>query len=496
MKKNSMKKPNIVYILADDMGYGDVSFLNPQCAFETPNLDDICRRGIHFEDAHASSAVCTPSRYNILTGRYNWRSKLKSSVLGGYSGPILEPNRKTIANVLQSVGYKTAAIGKWHLGMDFAKSDEYVEPEGLEMAEGIEYGKKIDNAPTDFGFDYFYGIAGSLDMPPYIYIENDHFTHFPNRITKASGKGFWREGPTAPDFVHDQVLDKLTYKVLDKIDEYQEEPFFIYFPMPAPHTPILPAEKFQGKSNTNEYGDFVLHCDDVVGRINTKLKELGIDQNTIVIFTADNGCSPQVDFKQLMEYGHNPNYKFRGAKADIYEGGHRVPLLIKWPSQIEENQRCREMVCLGDLLATIAEYLEIQLEDNVGEDSISNLSLWLEKDKEPVRDYLVQQSINGSLAIRCGAFKLEMCKGSGGWAAPAPGQERADAPEYQLYNLAEDIGECHNIINEHPKLTMMLQEKLCEIIANGRSTTGSKQSNTGDQTWPAIKWYDDMQKNI
>lgn len=489
-----MKKPNIIYILADDMGYGDVSYLNQDCGFETPNLDNVCKDGMCFEDAHSSSAVCTPSRYNILTGRYNWRSKLKSSVLGGYSTPLLETDRQTIGNVLQNEGYKTAAIGKWHLGMDFSKTIEFEEKPGFAMSDGIEFDKKIQNAPIDFGFDYFYGIAGSLDMPPYVYIENNHFTALPNRITKGEGKGFWREGPTAPDFIHEEVLDKLTDKVLSKIEEYKDNPFFIYFPMPAPHTPILPSAKFKGKSNTNEYGDFVLHCDDVVGRIEAKLKAIGIADDTIVVFTADNGCSPQAGFEELKQFGHYPSYEFRGAKADIYEGGHRIPLLIKWPSQIKPNQRCKEMVCLGDFMATITDYLGIALPDNVGEDSVSNLSLW-KGEVEPVREFLVSQSVDGHLAIRKGHFKLEMCKGSGGWCAPAPGQEKEDAPEFQLYNLKEDIGENKNIIADHPKLVKEMQETLSSIILRGRSTPGEIQKNTNGENWPAIKWHKELIKN-
>ncbi|MFV0255773.1 MAG: sulfatase family protein [Erysipelotrichaceae bacterium] len=483
-----MTKPNIIYILADDMGYGDVSHLNKDCAFTTPNLDKLCTSGICFEDAHSSSAVCTPSRYSILTGRYNWRSKLKSSVLGGYSTALIEEDRLTIGNLLQENGYKTAAIGKWHLGMNFAREEKFKEYLEFGAPGNIAYDKKIDKSPITNGFDYFFGISGSLDMPPYVYIENDRFTMMPNRITKNNGKSFWREGPTAPNFVHEEVLDKLTEKVLSKIEEYKEEPFFIYFPLPAPHTPILPSNKFKGKSNTNEYGDFVLHCDDVVGRVMKKLESEGLTESTIVVFTADNGCSPQADYEELSKYGHNPSFIFRGHKSDIYEGGHRIPLLIKWPQFIKSNQRCKEMVCLSDLYATIADYLNENVPDNVAEDSVSNLSLWKDAESGAVRKFIVHQSIDGHLAIRQGHFKLEMCKGSGGWSEPAPGQEQENAPEFQLYDLKNDIGESNNIINSYPETFKEMKNTLTNIIKEGRSTNGSPQSNSGEEIWSAIIW--------
>ena len=260
-----MQKPNLIYILADDMGYGDVSALNEKSVFKTPAFDSICENGIAFTDAHASSSVCTPSRYSILTGRYPWRSRMKKGVLGGYSKALIDLSRLTIGKMLQKQGYKTAAIGKWHLGMDFAGNFE--EEPGMAPCPGVDYGGKIENAPITRGFDYFYGISASLDMPPYIYIENDRFTALPTHETEDSGKRFYRKGPTADNFVHADVLPHLTEKAINIIEDWAAEPFFLYFPLPAPHTPILPSPRFQGKSNTNEYGDFVLMCDDLVAQI-------------------------------------------------------------------------------------------------------------------------------------------------------------------------------------------------------------------------------------
>lgn len=484
-------KPNIIYILADDMGYGDISALNGKCPFKTENFDNMAKDGIAFCDAHSSSAVCTPSRYSILTGRYNWRSELKQGVIGGYSPPLIEKGRTTVADILKTQGYKTLAIGKWHLGMNFARTADFKPADDFDVWTGIDYAGKIENSPITNGFDYYFGISASLDMAPYIYIENDRFTALPDHETEGTGKKFFRKGPTAPNFKQENVLDELTDKVLEKIEENKDNPFFIYFPMPAPHTPILPHEKFIGKSGTNEYGDFVLHCDDVVGRVTKKLKDLDLYENTILIYTSDNGCSPMADFAELAKFGHNPSYIFRGHKADIYEGGHRIPLLIQWPAQIPAGKICDKTVCLSDFTATIADLFDIALKDNQGEDSISNLSLWKNPDSASVREDIVHQSIDGSLSIRKGFLKLEMCPGSGGWSYPKLGEEDPNAPRFQLYDLENDIAETTNIIEDYPELVSELRATLKKYILDGRSTKGKAQQNTGAPIWNAIKWLEE-----
>ncbi len=474
-------KPNIVYILADDMGYGDISCLNKDSKINTSNLDQLAREGMAFTDAHASSAVCTPSRYSILTGRYNWRSNLKQGVLFGYHEHLIESGRMTVASLLQADGYKTACIGKWHLGMDWVKQNNTLD--------GIDYSQPVSNGPTACGFDYFYGISASLDMPPYVYIENDRATAIPDRLTKNEGKRFWREGLTAPDFVHEEVLPKLTNRVLEKIDEYKEDSFFIYFPLPAPHTPILPLEKFQGLTGTNEYGDFVLMCDDLVGQIMKKLKENGIEENTILIFTSDNGCSPMSDFEELAEFGHNPNYIFRGHKADIYEGGHRIPLIIRWPKLIKAGTISDDTVCLVDLMKTIAEINGLTLPDDAGEDSVSNLPLWTgEALDHPIREATVHHSINGSFSIRKGKWKLEMCPGSGGWSYPKPGDEPEGSPPFQLYDLSLDIAEQSNVYDKHPQVVAEMKALLSSYITRGRSTPGVPQKNNEGNSGPQLQW--------
>ena len=274
--------------------------------------------------------------------------------------------------------------------------------------------------------------------------------------------------------------------------EYREAPFFIYFAMPAPHAPILPAGRFLGKSGTNEYGDFVLHCDDVVGRISRKLEETGLLENTILAYASDNGCSPFVDFQELKAKGHSPSYHFRGAKADIYEGGHRIPYIVQWPEKIRGGSVSGAVVCLSDFLATIADCLDVALKENEGEDSVSNLPLWTEERTE-VRQDIVHQSIDGSLSIRKGKWKLEMCPGSGGWSYPKPGEEPEGAPHFQLYDLETDIGETQNVIAKYPETAVTLREILTGYIRSGRSTPGTKQKNNGREVWETILWIDEKQ---
>ena len=330
-------------------------------------------------------------------------------------------------------------------------------------------------------------------MPPYVYIENDHFTEVPDHETESKGKKYWRKGPTGAHFHHENVLDELTEKVTQEIENNKdgETPFFIYFPMPAPHTPILPGKEFQGKSGTNEYGDFVLHCDDVVGRLTEKLKETGLYDNTIVIYTSDNGCSPMADYKELEEKGHNPSYVFRGTKSDIYEGGHRIPLIVQWPEELHGGKVCKKIVCLSDFMATMAEILGVSLPDNCGEDSVSNLPLWKEPEGDEVRKDIVHQSIDGSLSIRRGNFKLEMCQGSGGWSEPVSGTKDESLPRFQLYDLSDDIGERKNVIEEHKELAGELRNILKSYVENGRSTPGEPQSNNGQRIWETVSWLDE-----
>jgi arylsulfatase A len=482
--------PNLVYILADDMGYGDVSCLNPRSAWKTPAFDRLAAEGMAFTDAHAASAVCTPSRYSILTGRYNWRSSLKHGVLGGYSPPLVEEGRSTVASMLRASGYRTACVGKWHLGMEWARLPAAAagEAPGYGVTPGIDYAAPIANGPTTRGFDSFYGIAASLDMPPYVYIRDDRVTALPDHDTEDTGLRFWRKGPTAPDFRHEEVLPRLTERALELIAAWSGTPFFLYFPLPAPHTPILPTGRFVGSSGTTPYGDFVLMCDEAVRRILAKLDELGIAGDTIVVYASDNGCSPMADFQALARFGHNPSHVFRGHKADIYEGGHRIPLLVRWPARIRAGSRCAETVCLSDLFATMAEIVGHATADDEAEDSVSNLALWEGRAAGPLREATVHHSINGSFSIRKGRWKLELCPGSGGWSFPRPGEEPPGSPAFQLYDLEADVGERRNLVAEQPRIADELRELLERYVTSGRSTPGSQQPPVGPTSWPGLEW--------
>jgi len=491
----SGKKPNIIYILADDMGYGDLSCLNADSKIRTEHLDRLREGGMAFTDGHSSSAVCTPSRYSLLTGRYNWRSRLKSGVTGGYSTSLIEEDRLTVGKMLQSEGYRTACFGKWHLGWEWASTDgdRGIEEEtvraDLSKIENVDFSKPIANGPTTKGFDHFFGIAASLDMPPYVYVEDDRATSIPDRETEDRGMPFWRKGPTGADFVHEEVLPKLTGRAVDYIDNNKSDPFFIYFPLPAPHTPILPTPEFQGKSGTNAYGDFCLQVDWTVGQVLDAVEAAGIADDTIVVFAADNGCSPRADLTHLAAMGHLPSYHFRGHKADIYEGGHRIPLLVKWPDGIRPGSMCDETVCLADLMATLAEILGIELPQSAAEDSVSNVPVWSGVDlSTPLREATVHSSVNGSFSIRKGRWKLEMCPGSGGWSYPKPNDEPAGSPPMQLYDLDADIGERSNLVSDRADVVEELTSLLTTYVRNGRSTPGQPQPNTGPLHWPQLNW--------
>lgn len=489
------QKPNIVFILADDLGYGDIKCFNPSGKIPTPNLDRMAANGIMFTDAHTSSAVCTPTRYGILTGRYNWRTPLKSSVLSGYSKSLIKPNRTTVASMLQRQGYTTAYIGKWHLGWDWdiQKEDSKLHRDNLSALPKVDFSKAIKNGPESHGFDYSFGFSGSLDMAPYVYVENGMATNVPTKTTvSVDEKGFWRSGPTSNDFDHAMVLQDLTDKAIRFIDEKSNgnTPFFLYFPLPAPHTPILPTTKFLGKSNTNMYGDFVMQVDDVVGQIRKILTQKGISENTLLIFTSDNGCSPKADLKELAKVDHIPGYHFRGGKADIYEAGHRVPFIAEWPAQGLRNTSSDKTICTTDFFATCAELTNYETLDTEAEDSYSFLPLIKGEADDDIRSYIVHHSINGSFAIRQGDWKLCVCPGSGGWSFPRPQDiksQNLDLPPMQLFNLKEDIGETNNLVSEYPEKVDELKSALKKIILEGRSTPGARQVNDGMEGWSQIQ---------
>lgn len=489
-------RPNIIVILLDDLGYGDFSIYAQDNKIKTPHIDRIAMEGIRFTDAHTPSSVCTPTRYGLLTGRYNWRTRLKSGVLTGKSKALIPTTRTTLASLLKRANYHTAFIGKWHLGWDWAlKQEQDTTGEGWapEDFEILDFTKPVINTPNNLGFDYSYGHAGSLDMAPYVYVENGAITSVPDSSTVNTGKySWWREGPTGSDFIHEDVTPNFFRKSIQYIEakSKQEDPFFLYLALPSPHTPILPTEEWQGKSGLNPYGDFVLMIDDYIGKISKILIDQNIDDNTLIIISSDNGCSPAAKIEELIEKEHFPNSIYRGHKADIFEGGHRVPFIARWPKRIKKGSVSNETICLTDLMATFAEMSNLELADNEGEDSYSILPILNGSDfSSPIREATVHHSINGSFAIRKGDWKFILCPGSGGWSYPRPDNEDviSGLPKYQLYHLAEDPREENNLYETNPEKSTELKQLLIKYISEGRSTPGLTQQNDPiDFNWAQI----------
>lgn len=497
-------KPNIIMVLVDDLGYGDVSCFNPDSKIHTPNIDKLASEGMCFTDMHASSAVCTPSRYALMTGRYNWRSRLKYAAIPGTATPLIEDDRTTIGHIMQQSGYRTACVGKWHLGLGWQKQypdtnlcDSMETPVSDRADFGIAYDKPILNGVNTRGFDYFFGMPASLDLPPYVFIENDKTESHPDITVGVPLQEFRNvgpqeaclQGPRAADFTFESAIPRCDDKVLSLVEEYAkaEQPFFIYYPTLAVHTPLVPTEAFAGKSIIGPYGDMVLQLDDFIGRLDTQLTASGIADNTIVIFTSDNGCSVEVDIPAMQALGHEPSYHFRGAKCDIWDGGHRVPYIVRWPQTIAPNTTCAATTCLVDTLATFAALNDISYPDDTAEDSVSNLALW-KGSQEEVRDYTVHHSLFGMFAIRENEWKLEMCAGSGSNNPPFEGMQTQGMHPIQLYNMETDVGETTNVAQAHPEIVADLKQKLANCITSGRSTPGAPQENYPSERWPGIGW--------
>lgn len=462
------RRPNIVYILCDDLGYGDVKCYSDRCKIPTPQMDRLAASGMMFTDAHSGSSVCTPTRYGILTGRYSWRTKMQSGVLGGKSPALIAEDRLTVASLLKGQGYATACIGKWHLGIGKTTTP---------------YGEPMVPGPNACGFDYFFGIPASLDMEPYVYVENEQTVELPTAKIDAAtedmpGKGFWRAGPIAPGFRHIDVLPKLTERATWFIGQQKpERPFFLYLPLASPHTPILPTEPWVGKGVIGDYGDFVAMTDDAIGQVLAALDKAGLADNTLVILTSDNGCAPAANIEAMIAQGHYPSGPLRGHKADIYEGGHRVPFIVRWPGVVAPGSKSSVTICHTDLFATCAEIVGQKTPDNAGEDSASILPA-LRGGAEPVHEAVVHHSAQGAFAIRQGPWKLCLCPGSGGWSYPKPGKDNTDdLPQVQLFDLSSDLAETKNLVSEQPEVVARLTQLMDRFVTEGRSTPGVAQKN-------------------
>ncbi len=454
--------PHVVVILADDLGWGDLHGTTADSLIATPNLNRLADEGIRFTDAHSPSSVCTPTRYGLLTGRYAWRTRIKQGVLGGRSPALIASTRDTIPSLLASAGYRTSGAGKWHLGLQEKGPTDYSEP--------------LVPGPTTVGFQRWWGIPASLDMAPYLYFEDDMALQQPTDKIAASGQarhgggGFWRAGAIAPGFRHDQVLPDTAARAVSEIERHHRQeaavPLFLYIPLSAPHTPWLPSDRFDQQQAAGVYGRFVAHVDAVVGEVLDALDRTGMADNTLLFFTSDNGAhwTPQ----DLKNFEHRANGHWRGQKADIHEGGHRVPLLVRWPDRIGAarlGQNDDSLVGLTDLMPTIAEAAGVELPEQAAPDGISFLSTIVDGTTGP-RKSIVHHSLQGMFALRRGPWKWIDGLGSGGFTEPRRKKPQPGGPTGQLYHLVEDSSEQVNRALQEPEVVDRLRQELDRIRKN------------------------------
>ena len=466
--KNNQKldKPNIIYILADDLGYGDLSIYNKNSKIFTPNIDSIGDEGMVFYDMHSTSSVCTPTRYSILTGEYAWRTRLKYGVLWSYGEPLINENKNTVASMLKKYGYTTSVIGKWHLGLgwvtknDISEINSDIRDSGLirDINEDlIDFSKNPTFGPPQNGFDYSFILPSSLDIPPYLYLENNKFLNPVNKYTDgnkpnidASG-AFWRPGPMAEDFDINQVLPIFFDKSKKYIERTQKEdkPFFLYLPLPGPHTPWLPDSSFKDSSEAGEYGDFVKMIDFYVGNLLDHLKSLNLENNTMVIFTSDNG--PYWWPESILKFNHKAALDLKGMKGDIYDGGHRIPFMVKYPGVVKEKSTNSDVNSLASLMSTLGEMLG-EDHNNIGIDSYSFYEALINVNHKSELNPIIHHSSKGFFSLRKGKWKLIENLGSGGFSKPVYIEAEKEENIYSLFNMEDDISETNNLANKYPEI--------------------------------------------
>ncbi len=474
------RPPNIVIALADDMGWGDPQSYQPDSKIPTPHIDRLSRGGMRFTDAHSPSSVCTPTRYGLLTGRYAWRTSLETGVLDGFGPPLIEPEEDTIASLLKRSGYRTAVVGKWHLGMRWLDRGGKPMPRRngrFRPGGNVDYTVATTGGPLDVGFDTFFGISASLDMSPYCFLRNRSVEAIPT-IPMPSGLGDIFSGLFAgvrsDDFRVEDVLPRLAEEAERIVDLHagRDEPLFLYLPFASPHLPIAPNE--EGGSGAGRYGDFVMETDQALGRVLEALDRNGMTDSTIVVFTSDNGgLWHWWDFRAaddggeapstargayVRDFGHRSNADWRGTKADIFEGGHRVPFVVRWPGTVSEGSTSDALVVLTDLYATVAEIVDQRPRGTSGQDSHSLLPL-LRSTGVSGRPSAVHHSARGLFGYRKGDWKLILGRGSGGFTVP----RSIDGPGGQLYNLADDPRETTNLYNDRPDIVRELQQELEDV---------------------------------
>lgn len=474
-------RPNIVIILADDFGVGDIQAHYPQNKIATPHLDRLVRQGMSFTDAHSASAVCTPTRYGLLTGRYAWRTRLQEWVLACYEPPLIDERRLTLPTFLKQHGYHTACIGKWHLGWEWPgpqPSRMLEERNVLRLAEW-DFSRPLRGGPTERGFDEYFGVD-LPNYPPFTFIENDRVTPLPTARYRHDSLAtnyqprIFEDQPMAPGWRFEDVLPAITQRAVAYVHQRakQKEPFFLFFSQTSPHEPVSPSEKFKGQSGIAPIADFVMETDWSAGQVIQAVDDAGIADNTIIIFTADNGHSGYTGWERLVEAGLHPSGPYRGHKGDIWEGGHRVPFIVRWPGYVKPGSSSNALLCLNDVFATCAELLGTTLPQDAAEDSFSFLPVLLGKSEIGVRRDLVSHSVNGEFAYREGPWKLVFKM-----AGRDLESSRGKAANVQLYQLRQDIAETRNVAEEQPEVVRRLTHQLQELVNRGRSTPGPPQTN-------------------
>ena len=471
--REPLDNPNIIVVMCDDLGYGDVHCLNPEHGkIPTPHADQLAREGMVFTDAHSGSSVCTPTRYGLLTGRYSWRTPLQRGVTQGFAPCLITADRPTVASFLQQQGYKTSIIGKWHLNFQYLdpRTDQPLKRAGRQLAP---VGARILDGPITRGFDYFHGFHHAGDMQAVI--ENDRVIEHDDEVN---------------------MLPRLTAQAVEQIEILAQikRPFFLYVPLGSPHTPILPSPEWKGKSGLGDYGDFVMQTDHALGEVMSALRRSGCEDNTLLIFTSDNGCSKAANIPELAKKGHCVSGPYRGSKADLWEGGHRVPFLARWPNRVSPDSTSLQSICLTDLFATVADILLTDLPVNSAEDSVSFLPAMDGQLIPSVRSGIVHHSISGHFGYRRDNWKLLLSRGSGGWTSPNEKEaQKQGFPPAQLYQLNADRAETHNLAAEHPEAVAKLLALLEADVERGRSTPGNTATN---DTSNIVLWKSGTPKDL
>jgi len=452
--KPEPQNPNVIVIYTDDLGYGDVTCYNPDSKINTPNIDKLATQGMMFSDAHSAASFCTPSRYSILTGKYCWRTERTSELQGGYDLPIIGKDEMTLGHLFKENGYNTAAIGKWHVGMIWTLKEGETE----QGEENIDFDSPLKYTPVDQGFDYYFGTSGcTSDDPPFTFIENRKMLGMPlDRVKDLNVVGdgdYLKDALIAKDWAHEKADTIFTNKAIRFLETSagNNEPFFIYLALSLPHIPWLPAEFVKGTTGAGPRGDLVALTDYCVGEIVETLKQLGIEENTILLFTSDNGPREGVN-------GHRSAGDLRGLKGDIHEGGHRVPFIVQWPGKIAANSHSDQLIGQVDMYATLAGLLNFTQGEQDGPDSYDFSPVLLGQDMdEPVRDELIQLY----WAIRKGDWKLIFDL-----------HDRNDVSENtiiaeELYNLEDDPGESENLVDQYPEIVSELKSAFVKTHQQG-----------------------------